>query len=133
ASSRDYSQFLESDDFVSTVVPDGASALCLFPPQGVPQTESGFAQWCRVNGKLSTQELPQLLADFLLSGSGELSGSLPGDLQDRLKAWSVEKADVLLNRKAQIYSDALNEIVRGVLPKAKWFCKEGPPDADTVW
>jgi hypothetical protein len=133
ASARDYIQFLESDDFACAVLPEGCSALCVLPPQGTPHVEPGFAQWCRANGKLNTHELPQLLGDFLLSGAGELSGSLPGDLQAHLKAWAGEKGDVLLNRKAQIYSDALGDIVAGALPQPKLFCKDSPPDADSVW
>ena len=133
ASSRDYTKFLETDDFASTVLPDGASALCLFPPDDVPQGDGGLTQWCRTNGKLNTEQLPRLVADFLLSGTGDLTAALPGDLQSHLKAWTADKTDILLSRKAQIYWDALKEIVRGALPQPKWFCKEAPPDADSVW
>ncbi|MCX5676479.1 MAG: ATP-binding protein [Planctomycetota bacterium] len=133
ASSRDYAQFLDTDEFVSMALPDGASVLCLFPPDDVPRTDTGLALWCRQNGKLNTEQLPQLLADFLFSGTGDLSGSTPGDLRALLKVWVEDKTDVLLSRKAQIYQDALAEIVRGALPQPKLFCKDSPPDAENVW
>jgi hypothetical protein len=132
ASSRDYAQFLESDDFVSTGLTDGAAVLCLFPPDEVPQSDGGLALWCRKNGKLKIEPIPQLLADFLFSGTGVLTVSIPGDLPSYLETWKAGN-DVLLSRKAQIYSEALMEFVRGALPQPKYFCKEAPPDADNVW
>ena len=134
ASPRDFTNFLASDDFVSNVMPDGTAALCLFPPDCVPKNDTGLAQWCRRNGKLGIDQIPQLLADFLLSGTGDLTTGIPGDLQMYLELWANDKTDVLLTRKAQIYSDALLEIVRGAQPQPKCFFKEPlPPDADTVW
>ena len=133
ASSRDYAQFVDSDDFVSTVLPDGETALCLFPSEQVPRTDSGLVQWCLKNNKVKLESIPQLLADFLFSGTGDLTAVIPGNLQAYIEEWKSDRADVLLSRKTQIYSDALMEIVRTALPQPKCFCKDTPPDAESVW
>ena len=133
ASKRDYLAFCDTDEFLSSVIPDGRAALCLLPSGERPRTETPVSQWCVANGKLAVEEVPQLLADFLLSGTGELQGRTPGDLLAYLKNWTNDKSDVLLSRKADIYSEALAEIVRAATPQPRVFCNDPPPDADTVW
>ena len=133
ASSRDYETYFESDECLSHALPEGAGVLCLFPSGKCPKADKGLAEWCRTNGKLGMEEIPQLLADFLLSGTGELSSEPPGALKQCLASWSGNHTDLLLSRKTEIYSDALDEIVQSALPRPKCFCKEPPPDAETVW
>ena len=133
ASSRDCLTYLESDAFLSAVLLDDAGVLCLLPSGDALKTEKGLVEWCKTNAKVNFAELPQLLADFLLSGTGELASQPPGDLHVHLRSWLADAMDPLLARKAEIYSDALTEIVRAAVPSPKGFCKETPPDAEAVW
>lgn len=89
--------------------------------------------WLETNGKLNVVELPTLLTDFLLSASGEIQGSIPGDLQLYLKNFKDDKGDVLLSRKAEIYSEAIKEIIQSNISKPDTFYKSELPDTGTVW
>ncbi|MEX2287746.1 MAG: hypothetical protein WD648_11695 [Planctomycetaceae bacterium] len=132
-SNRDFEEFLVSDEFLTAVLKDGSGVLCMLPSDAGKRTPQPIENWCNQNGKLSVAVVPQLLSDFLLSGAGELGDVSPGDLNVYVQRWTTDKDDVLLSRKAEIYSAALFEIASGSAPEPRIFFKEPPPDADNVW
>jgi len=134
ASARDLKAYSETDEFLSLSLPDGSGALCLLPPDEELKEEEKrlFLKWLEEHGKLRVIKLQSLLADFLLSASGELK-EVPGDLQGTLRDFKKNKEDILLSRKSEIYGKALEDTVRDNLPRPKIFCREKPPDAGTVW
>lgn len=107
--------------------------LCLFPPgQGLTQ-DKPLVKWLKENRKLSVVELPALLADFLLSAAGTIEGQIPGELSHCIEAFRMDRGDVLLSRKTEIYAEAIEEIARGGIQSPAPFFRSPPPDADTVW
>jgi len=133
ASIRDFANYTETDEFISNALPDGKSILCVFSTGEKLKELKPFLAWLKYNKKLEFVELPPLLTDFLLSVAGEIQGVIPDDLQLYLKNLKENKGDVILSRKAEIYSEALNEIVRIFLPKSNTFYKGALPDTGTVW
>jgi len=89
--------------------------------------------WLDRNGKLRIVSAPPLLSDFLLSAAGEIENLLPGELLNILDRFIKEKDDVILCRKARIYYEAINDLVTTNLPRPAVFCRDVPPQADTVW
>jgi len=133
ASERDFVNYFDKDAFLSSVLPDGEGILCLFSTNEMLKEKKSLLTWLEKNEKLSFVELPPLLTDFLLSASGEIQGAIPGDLQLHLKNFKEDKGDILLSRKAEIYSEAINEIIRSNLPKPDTFYKSELPDTGTIW
>lgn len=134
ASSRDFEQYTQADEFYSLSMPDRRGLLALLPAGGATTTVSNpVASWLREQGKLAFAQVPQLLSDFLLSAAGEIATVLPGDFRNQMQRFKEDRSDVLLSRKAGIYSDAMDEIVAAVLPRPRHFCDQDPPDADNTW
>ncbi|MFZ3059108.1 MAG: hypothetical protein WA102_05135 [Candidatus Methanoperedens sp.] len=133
ASERDLTNYSDTDEFISLVLPDGKGVLCLLSTGEKFKNERPFLVWLKKNNKLQFFELPPLLTDFLLSASGEIQGDLPGDLQSHLRDFKDNNEDVLLSRKAEIYTEGINENIRASLPKPETFYKGALPDTGTVW
>jgi hypothetical protein len=132
ASQRDFLNYSETDEFISTALPEGRQVLCFFATGEKLKEEKPFIAWLRKNNKLEFAELPPLLTDFLLSAAGEIQGNIPADLQSYLKMFKEDKGDVLLLRKAEIYTEAISEKVS--LPsKPEKFHKGALPDTTGVW
>lgn len=134
ASARDLIAYSQMDEFLSLSVPDGKGVICLLPyGEDFRKAEKKpIFKWLEENGKLKVIKLQHLLADFLLSASGELT-TIPGDLLEIIKNLKENKEDILLSRKTGIYERALIDTLIDELPKPKLICKANPPDADTVW
>lgn len=133
ASKRDFTSYSEKDEFLSLALPDGKGVLCLFPTGERLKEEHPFLVWLTKNSKFEFVELPPLLTDFLLSATGEIQGGIPGDLQVSLENFKEDKEDILLSRKAAIYGEAIDEIVRNSAPKPDEFEKGVLPDAAAIW
>ncbi len=133
ASSRDFDEYFQKDEFLSTVLPDEKGVVCLFPTGEGLKLQAPVLKWLKKNGKLQVEQVPTLLADFLLSATGEIEASLPGDLRSCLDRLGEDKADVLLSRKTEIYREALIDIIEERAPKPRSFDKGALPDAETVW
>ncbi len=133
ASKRDFANYSETDEFISNALPDGKGILCVFSTGEKPKDEKLFLAWLKENKKLEFVEFPPLLTDFLLSVTGEIQEGIPGGLQLYLKNLKENKGDILLSRKSEIYSEAINEIIRGSIPKPDTFYKGDLPDTGTVW
>lgn len=132
-SESDFVSYVDKDAFISDVLPDGRTTLCLFPPGHAFKGEKPILNWLEENGKLTLAELPGLLTDFLLSAAGTIDGSTPGDLTKCLEKLKQEKEDILLKRRSEIYSEAIDEKVAATTTVPTSFCKSPPPDASTVW
>jgi len=132
ASQRDMLSYIETDSFVSEVLPDGGGALCAIATGETPKEEKPFLKWLLENRKLGIVELPSLLTDFLLSAAGEVD-DIPADLRQRMNSMKASKDDVLLSRKAEIYDEAIDEVVSDNLPKPDTLIKSALPDAEIIW
>lgn len=134
ASARDFIAYSETDEFLSLSLPDTKGVLCLLPygEDLRKEEKKPLFKWLEGNGKLKVVKLQHLLADFLLSASGELT-AIPGNLQGILKDFKEAKEDILLSRKTEIYEKALSDTIKDELPKPETIYKGNPPDADNVW
>ncbi len=133
ASERDFVSYSDKDEFMSNVIPEGKSTLCVFPTGESLKQEKSILTWLRENKKLEFANLPHLLNNFLLSATGEIQEGIPGDLQLHLGNLKGNKQDILLSRKSEVYSEAINEIISSAPMKPETFDKGVPPDAGTVW
>lgn len=133
ASERDFMNYSEKDEFLSLTLPNGKGTLCLFPTGEMLKEKKPLFNWLEKNEKLKFIELPPLLSDFLLSAAGEIEGEVPGDLHLYLKSFKENKEDILLSRKSEIYSEAINEIIRSYFLRPNAYSKGTPPDAVDVW
>jgi len=133
ASERDFINYSEKDEFLSMTLPNGKGVICLFPTGGTLKEKKALFNWLEKNKKLKFVELPPLLSDFLLSAAGEIIGEAPGDLHQHLKSFKDNKEDILLSRKSEIYSEAINEIIRTHLLRPNTYYKGTPPDAIDIW
>lgn len=132
ASQRDILSYIETDSFVSDVLPDGSGVLSVIATGEPSIEERPLLKWLIENKKFSIVELPSLLTDFLLSAAGEIE-NVPADLQVSMNNLKASREDVLLSRKAEIYDEAINDIVSGNLPKPDTFYKSTLPDAENIW
>lgn len=133
ASERDLVSYCATDEFASLALPDGKGVLCCLGAGENFREDDIFLAWLRRNNKFSFVELPPLLTDFLLSASGDIQANIPDDLQLHLRNFKDQKEDILLSRKSDIYTAAINEIIKCVLPKPETFYKGPLPDTDTIW
>jgi hypothetical protein len=133
ASERDFLDYSEKDEFLSSTISDGKGVLCLFPADESLKGTKPLLTWLEKNGKFKFLELPGLITDFLLSASGEIRGDIPQDLHLFLKNFKESKEDPLLSRKSEIYGEAISEMIRDSLPKPRTYYKGVPPDAGDVW
>jgi hypothetical protein len=131
-SERDFVNYSEKDEFLSLAIPDSKAVLCLFSTGETLNEKKPLFNWLEQASKLRFAELPSLLSDFLLSASGEIQGEIPGDLSLCLKNFKSNN-DVLLSRKTEIYSEAIDEIKVNLVPKPQVFDKGALPDVDTIW
>ena len=132
ASSWDFTDYLETDEFLDSVLPDNKGVLCFLPHGERIDIEKPLLEWLKAGDKLRIEYLPHLLTDFLLSASGELD-NIPGDLIEVLKEFKENKDDILLSRKAEIYGKALNDYVKDSLPQPETLYKGKPSYSDDVW
>ena len=134
ASARDFIAYFETDEFLSLSLPDGKGVLCilLYGEDLKEEDKKPLFNWLEENGKLRVIELQQLLTNFLLSASGELT-TIPGYLQEILKDFREDKEDTLLSRKTEIYEKALSDTIKDEIHKPETIYKGNPPYADTVW
>jgi len=133
ASWRDLETYSVTDEFYSLVFPDGKGVLCILPPDHSEFEKTTKLEWMEKNGKLNITTTAPLIADFLLSAAGEIGDEIPSELTGVLDRFQSEKDDIILSRKAIIYTEAISDLVRANIPKPTYFCRELPPYADTVW
>jgi hypothetical protein len=58
---------------------------------------------------------------------------IPGKLLNSLENFRQDRDDILLSRKSEIYSEAINESVKAAIAYPTTFCGTTPSDASTVW
>ncbi len=134
ASARDFAAYLDTDEFLSSSLPDGKGVLSLLPyGEDLKKEErKPLFRWLEENGKLKVIKLQHLLTDFLFSASGELA-DIPGNLDETLEGFREDKGDILLSRKTEIYYKALCDTTKDELPRPRVIYRGDPPDAATVW
>lgn len=133
ASWRDFDSYSETDEFSSLALPEGSGVLYILPTDQQEGEKRMVHEWLERNGKLAKAVAPPLPAGFLLSSAGEIQQNIPGDLSKVLSDFQENNEDVILSRKARIYSEAIHDIVKSHLPRPTAFCKEIPPYSDTIW
>ena len=132
-SERDFQTYTQKDSFLLDTLPENMALLCTFPAGHGPKEEGPFLKWLKENGKLEYAELPTLLADFLMSAAGEIQESIPADFQRTIDTLKQDKGDVLLSRKAEIYAEAIGEIVAASSQHPVRFFQNPLRDAETIW
>jgi len=65
ASSRDFMDYLETDEFLDSALPNGKGVLCFLPHGEKIGVEKPLLKWLKGRDKLRIKYLPHLLTDFL--------------------------------------------------------------------
>ena len=132
ADNVDMQDYFEKDEFISIVLPDGRSALCLIGSEEPLEKQKPMVKWLIDNGKMAFLAVPRLLYDFLLSLAGSLD-NIPGDYTTNIQTLKDDREDLLLSRKAEIYGQAVEEAILTKSRRPNRFFEKDLPDSNTIW
>ena len=133
ASWRDFASYSQTDEFRDLTLPKEKGVLYIQPMGELEGEKTPFLQWLERNGKLNGVATPPLLTDFFLSLAGEIKEWIPERLMEKLSFLQKDEEDPILLRKVRVYSESINQLVKGSLPTPVSLWIGTPPDAETLW